>query len=102
MGISYRRRVRVKRGRTDRFLRLMLAYSEFVRTHSPDCDVYLEPRGNDGREFIFVEQYPNEAAAGRLRAASCFDELWLPVIMTLVAQVQVRVRNHADVRERLP
>lgn len=102
MGISYRRWVRVKRGRADRFVRLMLAYSEFVRKHSPDCEVYLEPSGNGGQEFLFIEQYPSAAAAAKLRAASNFDALWLPVIMTLVAQVQVRVRNHGEVRERLP
>ncbi|MBS0242257.1 MAG: hypothetical protein JSS20_08770 [Proteobacteria bacterium] len=90
MPIQYRRVVSIKRGCRDRFQRLMTAHIAFVHATVPETLITLRTSTYRPHDITIDERYPDREAVQAVRRRSHFDELWLPVILSLVDHVETR------------
>lgn len=95
MSIGYSRMVDVKQDCVERFDTLMQAYASFARACCPEAQVAArQSAGRPGR-FVVHEEFPTRSAMQEVRSRSHFDELWLPVILSLIEGVEIRELSEA-------
>ena len=88
MRARYHRIVHAKRGCAERFERLMLAYAAIAHSECEDCRISVRRSSVHSGRFVVHEIFPNAAALKAVRKRSHFEQLWLPVIETMIEHVE--------------
>lgn len=88
MRARYHRIVYARNGCADRFERLMLAYAEVAESNCDTCRVSVRRSKVHSDRFVVQEIFPSAAALKAARKRSHFEQLWLPVIESMVERVE--------------
>lgn len=88
MPASYHRIVTAKRGCAERFERLMMAYSAFAQACCERSRVSVRRSRVHPLRFIVEEVFPDARSLRSVRSQSHFEQLWLPVILSLIEDVE--------------
>src|SRR5262245_56482090 len=88
MPARYHRIVHARPGCAERFERLMLAYAAFAQSNCEACRISVRRSDAQSDRFIVHEIFPSAAALKAVRKRSHFDQLWLPVIRSLIEHVE--------------
>ena len=88
MPASYHRVVNAKQGCAERFERLMQAYAAFARACCERSRVSVHRSPVHPQRFVVHEVFPDARSLRRVRSKSHFEQLWLPVILSLIDDVE--------------